>query len=161
MKVSKKGLEAISHHEGIRTKPYKCAAGLWTVGIGHLIGDGKTLPPEWNKTFTLEEVYAILAKDVERFERGVARLVTVPLRECENDSIVSFAFNLGLGCLQRSTLRQALNRGDKEGAILSLLKYNKACGKVVKGLDRRRKDEARMFYRGAQIPESILQILSR
>ena len=138
----------LAHHEGVRQKPYKCPAGLWTVGVGHLIGDGKSLPADWNRVFTLEEVYAILAKDVQRFERGVERLITIPLRQCEMDALVSFAFNLGLGCLQRSSIRQKLNRGDKEGAIESLLKYNKAGGKVLKGLDNRRKDEAALFMRG-------------
>jgi lysozyme len=145
MKVSKECLKMLAHHEGVRQKPYKCPAGLWTVGVGHLIGDGKTLPDSWNKTFTLDEVYDILAKDVARFERGVNKYITVPLRQNEFDALVSFSFNLGLGVLQRSTLRQALNRGDKEGAITSLLKYNKAGGKVLKGLDKRRKDEAALF----------------
>jgi lysozyme len=145
MKASKECLKMLAHHEGVRQKPYKCPAGLWTVGVGHLIGDGKTLPDSWNKTFTLDEVYDILAKDVVRFERGVNKYITVPLRQNEFDALVSFSFNLGLGVLQRSTLRQALNRGDKEGAIESLLKYNKAGGKVLKGLDNRRKDEAALF----------------
>ena len=135
----------LAHHEGVRQKPYKCPAGLWTVGVGHLIGDGKSLPDSWNRVFSLEEVYAILAKDVERFERGVERLITIPLKQHEMDALVSFAFNLGLGCLQRSSIRQKLNRGDKEGAVESLLKYNKAGGKVLKGLDNRRKDEAATF----------------
>ena len=145
MKVSKECLKMLAHHEGVRQKPYKCPAGLWTVGVGHLIGDGKTLPDSWNKIFTLDEVYDILAKDVARFERGVNKYITIPLRQNEFDALVSFSFNLGLGVLQRSTLRQALNRGDKEGAIASLLKYNKAGGKVLKGLDNRRKDEAALF----------------
>lgn len=145
MKVSKECLKMLAHHEGVRQKPYKCPAGLWTVGVGHLIGDGKTLPDSWNKTFTLDEVYDILAKDVVRFERGVNKYIIVPLRQNEFDALVSFSFNLGLGVLQRSTLRQALNRGDKEGAITSLLKYNKAGGKVLRGLDNRRKDEAALF----------------
>ena len=145
MKASDKCLKMLAHHEGVRQKPYKCPAGLWTVGVGHLIGDGKSLPDSWNRTFSLEEVYAILAKDVERFERGVERYITIPLKQGEFDAIISFAFNLGLGTLQKSTLRQKLNRGDKEGAIESLLKYNKAGGKILKGLDNRRKDEAALF----------------
>lgn len=146
MKASKKCLEMLAHHEGVRQKPYKCPAGLWTVGVGHLIGDGKSLPDSWNRTFSLEEVYAILAKDVERFERGVSRYITVPLKQCEFDALVSFSFNLGLGVLQRSTVRSAINRGDKEAAIESLLKYCKAGGKVLKGLENRRKDEATLFW---------------
>ena len=159
MKASKECLKMLAHHEGVRQKPYRCPAGLWTVGVGHLIGDGHSLPDSWNRTFSLEEVYAILAKDVDRFERGVERLITVPLKQCEMDALVSFSFNLGLGCLQRSSIRQKLNRGDKEEAILSLLKYNKAGGKVLKGLDNRRKDEARLFFKETGLPESIAELL--
>jgi len=145
MKASKQCLEMLAHHEGVRQKPYRCPAGLWTVGVGHLIGDGLTLPDSWNRKFSLEEVYAILAIDVRKFELGVARYINVELTQNQFDAIVSFAFNLGLGTLQRSTLRARLNRGDKKGAIESLLKYNKAGGKVLKGLDNRRKDEAKLF----------------
>lgn len=136
----------LAHHEGVRRKPYKCPAGLWTVGVGHLIGDGKQLPDSWNRTFSLEEVYDILAKDVARFERGVSKFVPVKLSQGEFDCLVSFSFNLGLGTLQRSTLRQALLRGDKIAAMQSLRKYNKAGGKVLKGLDNRRKDEEALFW---------------
>lgn len=146
MKASDKCLKMLAHHEGVRQKPYKCPAGLWTVGVGHLIGDGKSLPDSWNRTFSLEEVYAILAKDVARFERGVTRLITSPLTQGQFDALISFSFNLGLGCLQRSTVRSAINRGDKEAAVESLLKYCKAGGKVLRGLENRRKDEAALFW---------------
>lgn len=136
----------LAHHEGVRRKPYRCPAGLWTVGVGHLIGDGRSLPDSWNRTFTLEEVYDLLAKDVAKFERGVSKFVPVPLSQGEFDCLVSFSFNLGLGTLQRSTIRQALLRGDKIAAMESLRKYNKAGGKVLKGLDNRRKDEEAMFW---------------
>lgn len=146
MKASKKCLDMLVHHEGLRLKPYQCPAKLWTIGVGHLIGDGKTLPPEWNRTFTKDECYALLAKDVAKFERGVSKFVPVPLSQGEFDCLVSFSFNLGLGTLQRSTLRQALLRGDKIAAMESLRKYNKAGGKVLKGLDNRRKDEEALFW---------------
>lgn len=161
MKISKKGLELIKHHEGVRYKPYQCPAKLWTIGYGRVLyPDQARIPstpegmaqrkawplrPEDNRTWSIEEVDRILAKDVERFERGVERLITVRLTQNEFDAILSFAFNLGLGTLQRSTVRSALNRGDKEAAIESLRKYNKAGGKVLKGLDNRRKDEAALF----------------
>lgn len=146
MKASKQCLDMLAHHEGVRRKPYRCPAGLWTVGVGHLIGDGRSLPDSWNRTFTLEEVYDLLAKDVAKFERGVSKFVPVPLSQGEFDCLVSFSFNLGLGTLQRSTIRQALLRGDKIAAMESLRKYNKAGGKVLKGLDNRRKDEEAMFW---------------
>ena len=149
MKVSDKAIKVIKHHEGVRAKPYKCPAGLWTVGVGHLIGDGKSLPQSWNKTFTQEEIDGLLKHDLNRFELGVSKMLpNVRLRQCEFDCLVSFAFNLGLGTFQRSTIRQALLRGDKEAAIESLLKYCRAGGRVLKGLQLRREAEAKMFKSG-------------
>ena len=145
MKTSQTGLDLIKRYEGVRRKPYKCPAGLWTVGVGHLIGDGLSLPDSWNRTLEATEIDALLAKDVARFERGVARYISTRLTQGQFDALVSFSFNLGLGTLQRSTLRQKINRGDKDGAIQSLLKYNKAGGKVLRGLDLRRKAEAALF----------------
>jgi lysozyme len=146
VKVSKEAIKLIRHHEGVRAKPYKCPAGLWTVGVGHLIGDGKTLPASWNKTFTNEEIDGILAADLKRFELGVHKMLpNVPLKQCEFDSLVSWCFNLGLGQFQRSTLRQALLRGDKEAAMESLVKYCRAGGKILKGLQNRRLDERKLF----------------
>jgi GH24 family phage-related lysozyme (muramidase) len=116
------------------------------VGVGHLIGNGKSLPKEWNKTFTQVEVDGILKHDLNRFELGVHKMLpNVPLRQHEFDALVSFCFNLGLGCFQRSTIRQALLRGDKEAAMESLMKYCRAGGKILKGLQKRRLDEKRLF----------------
>ena len=146
MQVSERGIQLIKHHEGVRNRPYRCPAGLWTVGVGHLIGDGKSLPPDWDKTFTKEEIDALLKRDLKRFELGVHKMLpNVPLRQCEFDCLVSFSFNLGLGCLQRSTVRQALLRGDKKAAMDSLVKYCKAGGKILKGLQIRRLDERALF----------------
>jgi lysozyme len=144
--VSKAGIALIKHHEGVRNRPYRDCIGLWTVGVGHLIGDGKSLPESWNKTFTNEEVDALLRTDLRRFELGVSKMLpNVPLRQCEFDCLVSFAFNVGLGTFQRSTLRQALLRNDKTQAMESLVKYCRAGGKIVKGLQTRRLDEKALF----------------
>ena len=146
MKVSDKLIKLIRHHEGVRNKPYQCPAKLWTVGVGHLIGDGKSLPASWNKTFTNEEIDGILKSDLNRFELGVSKMLpNVQLKQHEFDALVSFCFNLGLGCFQRSTIRQALLRGDKEQAMESLVKYCKAGGKILKGLQNRRLDERKLF----------------
>ena len=145
MKLSVEGLNLIKRFEGVRNRPYRCSAGLWTVGVGHLIGDGKSLPESWNRTFTKEEIDALLIRDISRFERGVRMYIKVPLRQSEFDALCSFSFNLGLGTLQRSTLRQKINRYDKEGAAKEILKYCRAGGKIIKGLQIRREAEYRMF----------------
>ena len=155
--ISPKALKMISHHEGVRTKPYRCPARLWTVGVGHVIDpnharvpfeerNSLAIPEGWNRVFTMGEVDAILAKDLERFERGVLKYCpSAGSRQAWLDSLVSFSFNLGLGTLQRSTLRQRHNRGDYEGAANELLKYCKAGGKVLRGLENRRKDERALY----------------
>jgi lysozyme len=144
--VSKAGIALIKHHEGVRSRPYRCPANLWTVGVGHLIGDGKSLSNSWNRTFSAEEINGILKSDLRRFELGISKMLpNVPLRQCEFDCLVSFAFNLGLGTFQRSTLRQALLRGDKKAAMESLVKYCRAGGKILRGLQIRRLDEKALF----------------
>ena len=146
MNVSKAAIALIKHHEGVRSCPYRCPANLWTVGVGHLIGDGKSLPDSWNRTFSQEEIDGILKSDLRRFELGVHKMLpNVPLRQHEFDAIISFCFNLGLGCFQRSTLRQALLRGDKKAAMESLVKYCRAGGKILRGLQIRRLDEKALF----------------
>ena len=145
MLVSPKCIEMIKHHEGVRLRPYKCPAGLWTVGIGHLIGDGKTLPDAWNRTFTMEEVNDILKEDLRRFERGVLRLCPNGLTQSRFDALVSFSFNVGLGNLQRSSVRMRHNRGDYDGAAEAFLMWTKAAGRVLPGLVKRRQDERSLY----------------
>jgi lysozyme len=144
--VSKAAIALIKHHEGVRNRPYRCPANLWTCGVGHLIGDGKHLPDSWNRTFSQEEIDGLLKFDLRRFELGVHKMLpNVPLRQHEFDAIISFCFNLGLGCFQRSTIRQALLRGDKKAAMESLVKYCRAGGKILRGLQIRRLDERALF----------------
>jgi len=156
MNVSPKAIEMIKHHEGVRFKPYQCPAKLWTIGVGHVLYPNqiKILLPERgayalhsedNRTFTKDEVDGILKRDLDRFEQGVERFCPVPLTQGMFDGLVSFSFNVGLGTLQRSTLRQKLLRGDKEGAAEELLKYCMAAGKVLRGLQNRRIDERALF----------------
>ena len=156
MNVSSEAIKVIQHHEGIRYKAYQCPAKLWTVGVGHVLypeqgklpidqRDGFALRPEDNRAFSKDEVDAILKSDLQRFERGVFSFCPVALSQGMFDGLVSFSFNVGLGTLQRSTLRQKLLRGDKAGAAEEFLKYCMAGGKVLKGLQNRRKDEAALF----------------
>jgi lysozyme len=98
-----------------------------------------------NRVFSPEEIDAILRHDLERFERGVERFCPVPLTQGQFDAIVSFSFNVGLGTLQRSTLRQKVLRSDMEGAAEEFLKYCMAGGKILRGLENRRKDERALF----------------
>ena len=157
MKVSPAAIDMIKHHEGVRNKPYRCPALLWTVGVGHVIDpthaavkyeERKNLPiPEgWDRVLSMGEVDTILAEDLRRFERGVLRLCPAAAgRQGVFDALVSFSFNVGLGNLQRSSLRMKTNRGDFEGAASEFMKWTKAAGKVLPGLVKRRLDEQRVY----------------
>ncbi len=146
MNVSDKCVNMIKHHEGFVRKPYQDPIGLWTVGVGHLIGDGKTLPKEWKgKVLTDEQVDELLYEDLERFEIGVKRLSKVGLSQGQFDALVSFSFNVGLGNFQSSTLRSKLNRSDYEGAADEFWKWRRAGGRILPGLVKRRADEKALF----------------
>lgn len=159
MKVSAKALEMIKHHEGVRLRPYRCPALLWTVGVGHVIDQSHIgvkfderknlpIPAGWDRTLTIGEVNDLLAQDLAGFERGVGRLCPDGLTAGRFDALVSFSFNVGLGNLQRSSVRMKHNRGDFEGAAEAFLMWTKAAGKELPGLVKRRKDE-RALYLGA------------
>ena len=146
----------IKHHEGVRYKPYRCPAKLWTVGVGHVLypdqgrlpldqRDTYPLEPNDNRTFSKDEVNGTLNTDLIRFETGVARLLPLVLTQNQVDALVSFSFNLGLGRLQGSTLRSKVLRREMEAAADEFLKFVWGGGKVLPGLVKRRNDERALF----------------
>jgi lysozyme len=157
MKVSPELIKLLKHHEGVRLRPYQCPAMLWSIAIGHVIdpshiavkyADRKNLPipPGWDRQLSMGEVDAILAQDLSRFERGVARLCPgATSHQGQFDALVSLAFNIGLGNVQRSSVRMRYNRGDIEGAADAFLMWTKAAGRVLPGLVKRRNDERALF----------------
>lgn len=149
MNTSEKGLALIKYFEGVRAKPYRCPAGYWTIGVGHLITRGK-LPNTWlDRELEPDEINALLKKDLIKFENGVLRLLHPKQpTQSEFDALVSFSFNLGLGCFQRSTVRSAFKRDDKKRAGEVLLKYCYAGGRKLKGLIRRRIAEHALLMSG-------------
>jgi lysozyme len=160
MKVSPAALKMIKHHEGVRVKPYRCPALLWTVGVGHVIDPNHIkvpfeerrslpIPDGWDRVLSMDEVDTILAQDLNRFERGVARLCPAAVNsQGVFDALVSFSFNVGLGNLQRSGLRMKTNRGEFTDAAEEFMKWTKAAGRVLPGLVKRRQDERSMYLSG-------------
>jgi len=156
VKVSKDAIEKIKKDEGVRLRPYRCPALLWTVGVGHVIDPnhirvklderkGLSIPDGWDRVLSMAEVDDILAKDLATFERGVLRLCPEGLTQGRFDALVSFSFNVGLGNLQRSTIRMKHNRGDFDGAAEGFMAWTKAGGKELPGLVKRRKHERDLY----------------
>ena len=140
MKTSSIGVHLIKMFESFRSDPYLCEGGRWTNGWGHTKGVTKDSKPG-----TISQGEANLAADLKEFEDAVNLLVKVPLLQCQFDALVSFAFNLGANALASSTLLKNLNAGDYKSAADQFLRWNKAGGKVLRGLEKRRAAERSMF----------------
>ena len=157
MKIGDKGIKLIKAFEGCKNKPYRCPTALWTVGYGKLmypdqarlkLAERMAYPLKLAdfRIFSQEEIDAFLLEELESTERGVARLCPASVgNQGQFDALVSFAFNCGLGTLQRSSIRTAFNRGEIEAAADNFLKYTKAAGRELPGLVRRRNAERALF----------------
>lgn len=144
MKTSEAGVDLIKQFEGCKLTAYKCPAGVWTIGYGHTTAAGEPTVVEGMK-ITAVEATNILKRDLKTFEAGVDAAVKVELVQNEFDALVSFAFNVGLGAFQKSTLLRKLNAGDYAAVPGELMKWTKAGGKELPGLVRRRRAEAGMW----------------
>ncbi|MEG0233115.1 MAG: lysozyme [Hafnia sp.] len=135
------GLRLIKEFEGLRLAKYLDAVGKWTIGYGHLI-----LPNEnYDQPISLDVANALLRADLKRTEEGVRNSVTVAINQNQFDALVSFAFNLGVGNLKSSTLLRLLNEGNIFAAADQFLRWNKAGGRELPGLTRRRRAERDLF----------------
>jgi len=145
MNISERGLQLIKQFETLQLKAYRDPVGVWTIGWGHT-------PSYPGQRITEEQAEALLRADIERFERAVNEVVKVPITQDQFDAIVSFAFNVGIRAMARSTLVEKLNAGDVEGAAEEFTRwvYGRKDGRMERlpGLVRRREAEARLF-RGA------------
>ena len=139
MKTSEEGIALIKKFEGCELSSYICAGGVQTIGYGHTkdVKDGDTC--------TSEQAEEYLKEDLESFEAAVNRLVEVDLNQSQFDALVSWTFNLGWGALSSSTLLKVLNEDNFAGVPEQIKRWNRAGGKVLDGLIRRREAEALLF----------------
>ncbi len=125
---------------------YHDMIGYPTIGIGHLLSKNRWEDLSKYEPITVDEAYRLKRVDLDIFSSGVSRLITCPLTDNEFGALVSLAFNVGLGNLQASTLRKKLNRGDsKIDCADEFLKWDKAGGRKISGLTRRRVAEKDLF----------------
>lgn len=141
MQPSSECLDLIRSFEDIRLKAYLCPARVWTIGYG-ATGAGIHERTVW----TLDQAKARLAHDVATFAAGVSALAP-RCNQHQFDALVSFAFNVGLDALRKSTLLRLHNRGLYADAAHEFARWNKAGGIALKGLTRRRTAEAALYLR--------------
>ena len=137
--INNTGLNLIKDFEGRRLNAYQDAVGVWTIGYGHT----QTAYP--GQRITEAGATELLRYDVGRFERAVEQAVQVPISDNQFAALVSFAFNVGSGALNSSTLLRRLNAGDTYGAANEFLRWNRAGGQELYGLTRRREEERALF----------------
>ena len=144
MKISNNGLNLIKQFEGLKLNAYDDGVGVWTIGYGTIKYPNGVRVKHGDK-ITQAQADQYIANDVATFERAVNMLVNVPLNQNQFDALVSFTYNLGATNLSASTLLKKLNLKDYNGAAGEFQKWNKAGGKVMTGLVRRRKAEMELF----------------
>lgn len=140
MVVDEKGYNLIKQFEGLRLTAYRCPAGKWTIGYGHTKGVKKGM-------YISEAVAThFLIQDVQRVEPTINSYDGIyHWTQNEFDALASFAFNCGIG-----NLKKLLKYGQRTKSQIAdaILLYNKANGRVLKGLVRRRKAERELFLKG-------------
>ena len=139
MKISLEGLSLIKKFEGCKLEAYKCSAGVWTIGYGHTAGVKE------GDVCTQEEAEKLLRGDIFKFEEYVQDSVEVDLDQSQFDALVAWTFNLGPGNLISSTMLKKLNNGEYESVPFEMRRWNKAGGKTLDGLIRRRQAESLLF----------------
>ena len=133
------GLSLIKKFEGCELEAYQCSAGVWTIGYGHTKG----VTP--NDSISQEEAEQMLVDELHEYESYVNEYVTVALSQNQFDALVSWVYNLGPANLKASTMLKVLNSGEYEDVPAQMKRWNKAGGKVLEGLIRRREAEACLF----------------
>lgn len=146
MKTSTNGINLIKSFEGLRLKAYDDSVGVWTIGFGTIKYPNGTRVKAGDSC-TSQQAEDYLHNDLTSFENAVNRLVKAKLTQNQFDALVSFTYNLGETNLSKSTLLKKLNAGDYQGAADQFLVWNKAGGKVMKGLVRRREAERALFLK--------------
>ena len=154
-KVSANGVQMIMRLEGTRDTVYLDAVGLPTVGVGHLLtkdelSSGRIIAAnggiiDIRHPLSYGDIYALLMDDLEEYEYAISTNITQTLNQHQFDALVSWAFNVGAGAVARSTLRKLLNAGNFEAVPAQLRRWDKAGGRVLRGLQNRRDAEVSMW----------------
>lgn len=154
MRMSERGKKLLAEWEDSVPTVYRDAAGLQTIGVGHLLtkeelASGAIMiagePVRVSRGLTNPQMMALMGQDLERFERAVDELVTVALAQPQFDALVCFAFNVGARSLRNSSLLRLLNQGRYDAVPAQLARWTKADGKTVPGLVNRRKKEINLW----------------
>ena len=139
MNLGYNGTKILNFFEGCRLTAFQDSVGVWTIGYGHTKGVFEGM------SITQEEAEQMLLTELEEYEGYVEKYVTVPLTQNQFDALVVWVYNLGPTNFRNSTLLKELNSGNYTAAGKEITRWNKAGGKVLAGLVKRREAEALLF----------------
>lgn len=143
--VTPRGLALIAGFEGFRSNPYRDAVGVWTIGYGETRGIGPNTKP-WSRAFALQQLRIRVDRDYLAPVLKVAKSVGLELRPNESDALASLVYNLGPGILEpQRTMGAALRSKNRRAIANAFLVYDKAGGRTLPGLTRRRRAERALF----------------
>lgn len=145
MTINQAGLDLIKEFEGCKLEAYKDSAGVWSIGYGSTARAGVGIEPVEGMTITEAEAEWYLQKALEKFSDSIRPAITAPIGGNEWAAFLSLAYNIGPTAFKKSSALRHFNAGDKAKAAKSILLWNKAGGKVLKGLERRRAAEKKLF----------------
>jgi len=147
MKLDTKGYNLIKEFEGYSSRPYKCSAGIPTIGYGNTFyPNGKKVTLK-DAQITRKQADDIFISIVDNFALKVLKMINKPITQNQFNALVSFAYNVGVGNFQKSTLLKLVNINPNDAMIAKeFLKWNKAAGKELKGLTNRRIKESALYF---------------
>jgi lysozyme len=147
MKVNKLGIDMMHHFEGCRLQAYQCSAKVWTIGWGNTYYQDKR-PVKQGDVITQTQANELFEMVMNEFAIEVRRALTKELNENQFSALVCFAYNVGVGNLKKSTLLRKANINPNDETIAGeFAKWNKAGGKVLNGLTKRRLAEADLYFK--------------
>ena len=146
MKVNKQGIQLVKSFEGCFLNAYLCPAKVWTIGYGNTKYQNGTAVKQGDK-ITQEQAETLLSDILAEFSKDVSKLIKVELNDNQFSALVSFAFNLGVGALSKSTLLKKVNANPNDKTIENeFMRWVSAGGKKLNGLVRRRTAESKLYF---------------
>jgi len=160
MIVNQAAIDLIKEFEGFEPKAYRDPVGIWTIGYGTTEMAGVGIDPQLGMTITQDDAERYLQLAVQKFAAKIEDMIDVPVTDNQFGALVSLAYNIGPTALAKSTVMKRLNAGDYQGAADAFAMWNKAGGKVLAGLTRRRAAERALFLKADAEPrEGLLAMI--
>lgn len=151
MTINKASLDLIKEFEGFRAKAYKDAVGVWTIGYGVTANAGVGISPSAGMVISEAEAEWYLQKAVDKCAASISPAITAPINENQFGAFVSLAYNIGPSAFKKSAALRHFNAGNTAAAAGAILFWEKAGGKVLRGLTRRREAERKLFLTPAMV----------